>query len=64
MTDAMIGDMLVPRKERFDGRPTAAPATFPYAGHRTMAEVMRDEEVEYRRIMLQSAVASRRKRAA
>lgn len=25
------------------GRPTAAPATFPYPGHRTMAEVLADE---------------------
>jgi len=24
-------------------RPTASPRTFPFAGHRTMAEVMRDE---------------------
>lgn len=25
-------------------KPTAAPATWPYPGHRNMAEVMRDEE--------------------
>ena len=25
------------------GRPMAAPATWPYAGHRTMEQVMRDE---------------------